>query len=58
MTKLVASAITVKDLISSGADHEEGEEKCVRVHPYISMKFTGMHHRVILKLFDIEYFNT
>lgn len=46
MAKLVASTITVKDLISSEADdeHDEQQEKSTKgdIDPYVSMKLRGM----------------
>ena len=49
MAKLVASTITVKDLISSEADdeHDEQQEKSPKgdIDPYVSMKLRGMCFR-------------
>jgi hypothetical protein len=43
MARLVARAITVKDVIANSAEHEESKEK-VDVDCYVSMKYRGMRN--------------
>ena len=43
MARLVARAITVKDVITNSAEHEESKEK-VDVDCYVSMKYRGMRN--------------